>query len=145
MITTHDGVAEALDLAHIGFLTAVDSTGQPQTSPVWFLRTGEDLIVYNRPVSPRLASIAANPKVAVTLRADRRGDGMLTLEGRAAVDPALPPADAIEAYIDKYADGIESIGSNPPQFAAEYSVGIRIEVTRVRVFGIEEVIGAESG
>jgi PPOX class probable F420-dependent enzyme len=144
MLSSRNGVAQALDMALIGFLTAVDSSGQPQTSPVWFLRVDEDLIVYNRPESPRLTSIASNPLVAMTLRADRRGSGLLTMEGRASLDPDLPPAHQIEAYLDKYAEDIERLGWTPAQFASLYSVPLRIEVTRVRAWEIEDVIAAES-
>jgi PPOX class probable F420-dependent enzyme len=143
MLDSKPGVIDALDQALVGFLTAVDSSGQPQTSPVWFLRDDDDLIVYNRPTSPRLASIGGNERVAFTLRADREGSGMLSLEGRARVDPSLPPAHLSEPYVAKYADGIEGLGWGNEEFAGLYSVGIRITVDRVRVFGIEHVLEAD--
>jgi PPOX class probable F420-dependent enzyme len=143
MLTSKPRVTEALDLALIGFLTAVDREGQPQTSPVWFLRDGDELIVYNRPKSRRLASIVDNDRVAFTLRADRQATGMLTIEGRAVVDDDLEPADRVEAYVTKYAEEIEGMGWTPEQFASLYSVGIRVRVTRLRVWAIDHVIEAE--
>lgn len=143
MLTSKTNVPEALDLAQVGFLTAVNQAGQPQTSPVWFLRDGEELIVYNRPSSPRLISIAQNDRVSFALRADRQAIGLLTIEGTAGVDPALEPADQVEAYIAKYSSEIERLGWTNEKFASMYSVGIRVRVTRVRVWGVEHVIAAE--
>ena len=68
MLTDNPALVNLLDEELIGFLTAVSPDGQPQASPVWYLRDGEDIVVYNRPSSPRLVSIAANPKVAFNLR-----------------------------------------------------------------------------
>jgi PPOX class probable F420-dependent enzyme len=144
MLTTNPKVIEALDLAEVAFLTAVNAEGQPQTSPVWFLREGDELVVYNRPISPRLQSLESNPRVALTLRGDRQGNGLLTIEGTAAVDEGLLPADQVPEYVDKYDAGIRRLGWTPDVFAAEYSVGVRIQVTRVRAWGMSQVIGAES-
>ncbi len=130
-------------MALIGFLTAVNHEGQPQTSPVWFLRDGEDLVVYNRATSPRLRSMARNDRVSLVLRADRHGIGLLTLEGRAAVDESLRPAHEVDGYMAKYGVEIERLGWTPEQFASMYSVGLRIVVTRVRSWDIEQVIAAE--
>lgn len=143
MLSSKKGVTEALDLAQIGFLTAVDQTGQPQTSPVWFLRDGEELIVYNRPSSPRLTSIAHNERVSFTLRADNQAEGLLTIEGRAVVDDMLEPADRVDAYIAKYAQAIERLGWSPDKFASMYSVGVRVRVTRLRAWKIDNVINSE--
>jgi hypothetical protein len=67
------------------------------------------------------------------------------MEGRARLDPDLPPADQIVAYLDKYHEDIERLGWTPAQFASLYSVPLRIEITRVRAWEIEDVIAAESG
>jgi PPOX class probable F420-dependent enzyme len=143
VLTANPRVADALDAASIGFLTAVNLSGQPQTSPVWFLRDGDDLIVYSRPGTPRIASIAANPKVDLTLRGDRHGNGRLTVEGHAAVDPTLAPAHEFPGYLEKYGERLTENDWAPEGFAADYSVGIRIEPTRVISWGLSAVIAAE--
>ena len=136
MLTSTKGLTEALDNDLIGFLTAVTETGQPQTSPVWFMRDEEDIVVYNRPVARRLRSIENNPKVAFTLRADPHGSSALTLEGTAAVETSLPPAKDFPGYVDKYGDDIASLGWTPESFSSDYSVGLRMTVTRVRSWGL---------
>jgi PPOX class probable F420-dependent enzyme len=140
MLTKTPELTEALDRDMIGFLTAVDSNGQPQTSPVWFLREGEDLIVFNRPTSRRLESIRANPKVAFNLRADRRASATVSLEGLATVED-LPDAQDIPAYVEKYGREIERLKWTPASFSADYSVGLRIVITRVRAWGLEALPG----
>ena len=137
MISQHKGLTEALDDDLIGFLAAVNDKGQPQTSPVWFIRDGEDLVVYNRPDALRLKSIAGNPRVAFNLRADRRGSSGVTLEADAAIDDSLPPATEFPGYLEKYAADIERLGWTPESFSTDYPTAIRLKVTRVRAWGID--------
>ncbi len=139
MLTNRTALATILDRDLIGFLTAVDGDGQPQTSPVWFVRDGDDIVVYNKPDTPRLDSIAANPKVAFNLRGDRAAIGMAVFEGNAVLEPDLPPAEDFPGYVEKYHREIESLGWTPETFSADYSVGIRITVTRVRAGGLEHL------
>ena len=139
MLADNDTLVRILDRELIGFLTAVDGSGQPQTSPVWFIRDGNDIVVYNRPDTPRFASIAHNPKVAFNLRGDRRGTGMVSLEGIVSRDESLPSPVAFPGYIEKYEREIESLGWTPDVFADMYRVGLRTVVTRVRAFGLEHL------
>lgn len=135
MLTSDTGLAEALDSAIIGFLTAVNGSGQPQASPVWYIRDGEDLVVYNRPTAPRLRSIANNNRVAFNLRADWRARSGISLEGEAAIDSDLPPAVDFPGYVDRYGSEIAGLGWTPESFSTDYSVGLRIIVSRVRNWG----------
>ncbi|MFZ0012710.1 MAG: pyridoxamine 5'-phosphate oxidase family protein [Acidimicrobiia bacterium] len=136
MLSNDTRLARILDRELIGFLTAVDGSGQPQTAPVWFLRDGDDLVVYNRATTPRLSALGSNPRVAFTLRGDLRARGVVTLEGRATVDD-LPPALELPGYLDKYRAEIERLGWTPETFSEDYAVGIRVVVTRVRAWGLD--------
>lgn len=136
MLTDNPKAAAILDRDLIGFLTAVNVTGQPQTAPVWFWRDGDDILVYNRPTSPRLESIATNPKVSFSVRGDIRAAGALVLEGRAEIG-GLPPAADIPPYVEKYGREIERNGWTPETFSDMYSEGLRITVTRVWAWGLD--------
>jgi PPOX class probable F420-dependent enzyme len=136
MLTDHPKAAAILDRDLIGFLTAVNGTGQPQTAPVWFWRDGDGIVVYNRPTSPRLDSVAANPKVSFSVRGDLRAEGALILEGTAEVG-GLPPAVELGEYIAKYEREIERLGWTPGIFSDMYSEGLRITVTRVWAWGLD--------
>ena len=143
MLTSKQGLVEALDNALIGFVTAVDTSGQPQTSPVWFHRDADDIIVYNQPVARRLNSIQSNPKVGFNLRGDAQGHAGVSLEGTAVVEESLPPAWEFPGYLDKYAGKIADLGWTPQSFSDDYSVGVRITVTRVRAFGLSKLAQGE--
>jgi PPOX class probable F420-dependent enzyme len=136
MLSTDPRIASILDKELIGFITAVDSSGQPQTAPVWFIRDDDDLVVYNRPDTPRLASIRANPRVAFGLRGDRRATGALLFEATAAEEPGLSPASDFPGYVAKYGREIERLGWTPESFSADYATGLRLTPTRVRSWGL---------
>ncbi len=140
MLSNVEGLPQLLDQELVGFLTAVRENGQPQTSPVWFQRDGEDIVVYNQPGAWRLRSVETNPLVALSLRADRQGHSLVSLEGNAVVEEHLPPARSFPGYEEKYADEIADLGLTPESFSEEYSIGIRITVTRVRASGISGLL-----
>lgn len=139
MLTNVPALTTVLERDLIGFLTAVDREGQPQTSPVWFARDGDEIVVYNKPDTPRLVSIENNPKVGFNLRGDRAAHGVVVFEGMAVRDPDLPMAMDFPGYLEKYDREIESLGWTPESFSADYSVGIRITITKVRAGGLEHL------
>lgn len=116
----------------MGWLTTVTESGQPQSSVVWFLRDGDDLLVYSKPDASKMRNIAANPKVAFNLRTDEMGDTMTTLEGLATLVDSPTPPHQYPAYFAKYQSQIERLGWTPAQFSDDYSALIRITVNRVR-------------
>ena len=59
-----------LDNDLVGWLTTVTPDGQPQSSVVWFLREGDDLLIYSKPGRDEADQHRANPKVAFNLRGD---------------------------------------------------------------------------
>jgi len=115
----------------IAWLVTVSPAGLPQPSPVWFLWDGAaSLLVYSQPGTPKLRNIAANARVAVHLDSDGTGGDVVVLSGRARqTDEA--PAHRVEAYVAKYGDLIAGNGWTPASFAVDYSVPLRVELTRV--------------
>jgi 2-keto-4-pentenoate hydratase len=96
----------------------------------------DDLVVYNKATTPRLTALRSNPKVAFTLRGDLRARGVVTFEGVATVG-GLPPALELPGYVGKYRSEIERLGWTPVSFSDDYSVGVRIIVTRTRTWGLD--------
>lgn len=123
-----------LDTDLIGWLTTVDPRGQPQSSAVWFLRVGEELLVFSRADATRLVNLAENPRVAFNLRGDAAGDTIVTIEGAAAVDHGAPTPIDVGPYMAKYGDEIERLGWTHTGFDEDFPVAIRIRVTRVRAW-----------
>ena len=116
----------------LAWLTTVDRRGTPQPIPVWFLWDGAtSILVYSRPDKPKLRNIAANPRVSLHLDGNGRGGDIVVCLGEACVSDD-PPADEIPEYVEKYAPLIERNRWSTSSFAADYSVPLRIEVTRIR-------------
>jgi len=132
MLETRPELTAQLEDDLVGWLTTVTKTGQPQSSVVWFLREGDDLLVYSKPDATKMRNISANQKVAFNLLTDAMGDSMTTLEGTATVVESPTPPHRHSAYFAKYQGQIERLGWTPNQFSDDYSALIRITVNRVR-------------
>lgn len=115
----------------VGWLVTVSPAGAPQPVPVWFLWDGADsLLIYSRPGKPKLRNIAANPRVSFHLDGNGQGGDIVVLSGTAAMSDD-PPADRIEEYVAKYRPLIERNSWTPESFAADYSVPVRVTLTRL--------------
>lgn len=121
-----------LRVEKLAWLTTVDSRGTPQPIPVWFLWDGADrILVYSRPDTPKLRAIDRNPCVSVNLDGNGTGGDIVVALGEAAVSDD-PLAREIPEYVEKYAQLIARNGWTPDSFASDYSVPIRILISRVR-------------
>lgn len=118
----------------IVWLTTVSPKGQPQSVPVWFLWDGETVLIYSQPNKSKIRNIQHNPRVALNLNSDFRGNDVVRLQGRAVIDTSTGPATNVPPMIEKYREGIRRIGDTPEGFANEYSVAIRVTPTRVTAF-----------
>jgi PPOX class probable F420-dependent enzyme len=131
--STKDG-ARALErfaTEKIGWLTTVNPDGQPQSSPLWFIWTGDEIFVYSHKTAPRNRNIANNPRVAFNLHANAGGGDVVSMEGTARIDPDGPLCSQHPAYLAKYGAALE--GSGGPGFMdRDYPVVIRITPTRWR-------------
>lgn len=114
------------------WLTTVDRSGRPQPRPVWFLWDGESILIYSQPGAQKIKHIVAKPHVALNLDGDGRGGDIIVLIGDARVDTEVLPADQVPAYVEKYAWGFERIGMTAAQFAATYSVALRVTPVHLR-------------
>lgn len=132
MFDTRPEVAHELDGELVGWLTTVSATLQPQSSVVWFLRDGDDLLIYSQAKAKKLDNIAANSKVAFNLRGDPEGDRIATIEATASIDRSPTPAHEVPAYLAKYEGEITRLGWTPPEFASGYPVLIRLTIDRIR-------------
>ena len=125
-------VARRLDEEYIAWLTTVGADGTPQPSPIWYLWDGETFLIYSQPNTPKLRHIAANPRVSINLDGDGKGGDIIIFTGDAQIDESAPPAHQHDAYAQRYAEGFRRINKTPEQFAAVYSVPIRVRPTRLR-------------
>ena len=116
------------------WLTTVTPTGQPQASPVWFLYADGEFLIYSLPDTARTRNLAANPRVSLHLDGNGRGGDIVSIEGRARLDPEAPLSSAVAAYQERYAEWIARNGWTPESFAHDYPIAVRIRPTRVRAW-----------
>jgi PPOX class probable F420-dependent enzyme len=115
----------------IGWLTTVTTRGAPRPIPVWFLWDGDrSILLYSRPEKRKLANIASNPNVSLNLDSDGVDADIVICWGEIRVSDD-PPADEVAEYVAKYAERIAALGWTPESFARDFSVPLRIDVTRI--------------
>lgn len=134
MLENRPELAGRLDEDLVGWLTTVTASGQPQSSVVWYLRDGDDLLIYSKPDATKLANITANPNVAFNLRGDLEGDIVATFEAIATIVDDPTPAHEVAAYLNKYRGQIERLGWTPDEFGGNYSAQIRLRIDRIRAW-----------
>lgn len=125
-------VARHLREEIVVWMTTVTPAGAPVPRPVWFVWDGADsVLMYSQP-KLRIRNIEANPRVTLNFGGDGGGGDIVVLSGRAEVDDDTTPVHDSREYIAKYDEHIARLGMTPEAFAREYSVPVRIRLTRLR-------------
>ena len=127
-------VHKRLEHESVIWLTTVDSKGNPQPRPVWFLWDGETILIYSQPAAHKLRHIEKNARVALNFNSDEEGGDVVVILGQAEIMRPSTPANQIAAYLEKYRGGIAGIEMTPESFSQEYSVAIRVKPERLRGF-----------
>jgi PPOX class probable F420-dependent enzyme len=129
-------VAAHLQGDDVVWLTTVGPDQTPQPSPVWFLWQEQDeaILIYSQPNTPKLRNIGQRPRVSLNFNTAPDGSDVVILPGDAQIATDAPAANAVAAYVEKYAEAIEHLGMTPDTFAAAYSVPVRVTPTKLRGF-----------
>ncbi len=127
-------VARRLRDERLIWLTTVDAKGMPQPAPVWFLwdEATSTFLIYSLSDAKRLAHLQQNPRVALNLDGNGSGGDIIVITGQAHVSSADPSADQLPTYVEKYRDFIARSFTTPKNFAAKYSVALRIRPVAIR-------------
>ncbi|MGW5310387.1 TIGR03667 family PPOX class F420-dependent oxidoreductase [Nocardia thailandica] len=123
-----------LDTEQVIWLTTTGRSGTPQPNPVWFRWHDGEFLVFTQPGTPKLANIAAQPKVSLNLNSTPSGGDVVVLTGIARVDETPVPTAELDAFVAKYTDGLAELGMSREKFFADYAVVLRITPERVRGF-----------
>jgi PPOX class probable F420-dependent enzyme len=121
-----------LDAEIVIWLTTVNTAGQAQSSPVWFLAHPDHFVVYSLADTPRVRNIRSNGRVSLNLNSTPDGTGLVIVEGRAEIVDGADPADQDREYLAKYDAEIIREGMTAASFARDYPVRIHIHPTRLR-------------
>lgn len=125
-------VAERLTDDLVIWFTTVRPDGQALPTPVWFWWDGDEaLITYSKPGGLKLRNIEANPRVTLNFNSDAHGDDVVRFEGLAQIDRDAPQARDIPAMVEKYRNESIRIGWEPEHAWDEYTVPIRVRLTRL--------------
>jgi PPOX class probable F420-dependent enzyme len=125
-------VARHLREEIVVWMTTVAPSGAPVPRPVWFIWDGAGTVVMYSQPKLRIRNLEANPRVTLNFDGDGDGGDIVVLSGTATVDHALPAANGDPDYLAKYDDHIARLGMSPEEFAREYSVPVRIELTKLQ-------------
>ncbi|GAB0107268.1 hypothetical protein JMUB6875_62620 [Nocardia sp. JMUB6875] len=116
------------------WLTTVSPSGTPQPNPVWFQWEDGAFLVFTQPGTPKLRNIAANPRVSLNFNSSDSGGDVVVFTGTAEIDEGGASAAELDAFVEKYTEGLVDIGMTREQFFADYAVPLRIVPDRVRGF-----------
>jgi PPOX class probable F420-dependent enzyme len=127
-------VRRRVDEEYIIWLTTVDTHGMPQPTPTWFWwdEAASTFLVYSMAHARRLDSIHHNPQISLHFDGYGTGSGIIVFTGHAQLNPSEAPADQHPHYLAKYHHWMTSKFGSPEQFAAQYSVALRIAPLKVR-------------
>jgi PPOX class probable F420-dependent enzyme len=115
------------------WLTTVGQDGTPQPNPVWFIWPHDDeILTYNTPSAHRLAHITARPAVSLHFNSGEDGNDVVVARGIAERVDDEPPPHQSPAYLAKYRDAMITISGSLEAFSSEYSVPVRVRMTRIR-------------
>jgi PPOX class probable F420-dependent enzyme, Rv3369 family len=118
---------------YVIWLTTVDSNLTPQPRPVWFIWENDSFLIFSQAKAYKVAHIKKNPKVALHFNTDESGDKhVIVFTGEASIDANCPPAYQVDAYFEKYEQGISDLDMTPEGFSNEYSVALRIQPAEIR-------------
>ena len=87
---SHAAADARLRTETIIWLTTVDESGGPQSSPVWFLWDGAEFLIYGSKDGKKTRNISANSRVGLHLDGNGQGGGIVIFEGTATVDTSGP-------------------------------------------------------
>ncbi|MGW8225751.1 MAG: TIGR03667 family PPOX class F420-dependent oxidoreductase [Anaerolineales bacterium] len=114
------------------WLITTDSQGAPQPRPVWFFWNGNTILIFSQDSGFKVKHIRTNPRVALNFNCTSSGGDVVVLVGKAEIDNSPIPAEELQAYLEKYEQGLTDINMTASNFENSYHVAIRVTPTQLR-------------
>jgi len=127
-------IEQRLQQEQIIWLTTVDSHHTPQPRPVWFHWDGQTILIFSQVKGAKVRHIKDNPHVALNFNTDEDGGEVGVIIGEGAISKEPVSAGRMQAYLEKYEQGIRDIGLTPEAMLTEYPVVILVTPLAVRGF-----------
>ena len=128
MDTTTDLAAARVDrfLAEepVIWLSTVRPDGAPHLVPTWFAWDGTTIEIRSKPGAQKVRNLRANDRAMLAIGDAEADFDVSLLEADGTLDEAASPLS--EPYLQKYSRRITALGLTPAQFAATYSLTIRL-------------------
>jgi PPOX class probable F420-dependent enzyme len=122
-------VEERLRSDEMIWLTTVRPDGRPHSIPVWFLWERATLLIFSKPNTQKIRNLRQNH--SVTLALDDTKKGVVILEGTSELLGRGDASVLLQAYGDKYREGLRRIGVTVEAFTTLYSQPIRVTPVRL--------------
>jgi PPOX class probable F420-dependent enzyme len=117
----------------VAWLTTVTDGGAPAPNPVWFVRDGDDLVVFSEPTSRKVHNIEQRPHVSLHFNSDAHGGDIVVVNGVAELTHDTAPS-ATAGFLDKYEAAITGpLQMTTAELDARYNTRIQIHPARVRL------------
>lgn len=117
---------ERLQSDIVGWLGSVRPDGRPHVAPVWFLWSGDSLLILTQPDSVKARNIETNPAVTFALDGTEGGREPIFLEGLAASTWLADDDPEIDAYFAKYRALLDAMHWQERDVRRDYSRVLRI-------------------
>lgn len=117
------------------WLTTVSADGTPQPNLVWFHWDDEGFLIYTQPTSKKVKNLIRCPRVALHFDATPTGEDVVVFTGTAQMIANADEAQRVhhnQPYVEKYRDGLATLGSSPEKMGEDYSIIIRVHPDKVR-------------
>jgi PPOX class probable F420-dependent enzyme len=124
-------VEERLRSDRMIWLTTVRPNGRPHTIPVWFVWENATLLIFSKAEAQKVRNLHQNHFAMLALDDTKNGSDVVILEGTAELLERGEGREVLEAYGEKYREGLQSIGVTAEQFTMLYSQPIRVTPIRL--------------
>jgi PPOX class probable F420-dependent enzyme len=112
-------------------LTTVRPDGRPHTVPVWFFWEEATVLIFSKPNNQKIRNLRQSHYVTLTLNDTKNGRDVLILEGTAKLLEEKVGPMTLQAYGEKYREGLQRLGVTAGQFTTLYSQPIRVTPVRL--------------
>src|SRR6188472_3303606 len=131
MDTTTDLAAARVDRflreEPVVWLSTVRPDGAPHLVPTWFAWDGETIEIRSKPGAQKVRNLRSDGRAMLAIGDAEADFDVSLLEAGAALEDDVPLSPT---FLAKYGPRIESLGLSEAQFAATYSLTIRLTPTK---------------